>query len=434
MSLVQRMVIRNKFLPFFAASVAVFVGSLLIAIGILLVYKFVNGDVSGPMEFVRHYLFSDFSQMVYLALTDNPYDSNGFSTIYLPLNLLLLYPFALICKSCPVFHSLDNYYGDAEERYVQTLEYNSAVLGTWQFWVSFVLYAIIHLALIAIVLYKMRQWGNVGEFACAFGALLFSSFIIVGLVRGTNVLQTLLLSLIFVWLYRHPNKFYRELALLCLAAAGTMKFYPLLLGALLIREKRYWESVRVGLYFLVLSLLPFVIFGDIISALKFYVANVYEFVNLNGKVGTCVNFSVYSVFQYFFSLFGLRRSLIARIISIIAIVVTAVFCITCALLTKSRFASLTVVCCGMMLITPVSYYYVSMFFVIPLVYFIDEWKGFDKLRKWLYGIFFCFFAFLPLSVTAWYIPQCFIMLVILVVEFRSVVKDRFKVTACTGDN
>ena len=56
------------------------------------------------------------------------------------------------------------------------------------------------------------------------------------------------------------NRRKREFAIVCLAIASALKLYPAILGILLIRDKRYEDCIKAMIYFLILFVIPFLIF------------------------------------------------------------------------------------------------------------------------------------------------------------------------------
>ncbi|MGN1235424.1 MAG: hypothetical protein ACI4U2_05555, partial [Christensenellaceae bacterium] len=95
----------------------------------------ISAVYGGPDEawtFLKKVAASDFGQVVFFTLSKNPYQGEFF-TVYTPLNFLLAYPFALICKGNGIFYRLSELGVD---------EYNTLAVGTWEFWVAYVLFVI----------------------------------------------------------------------------------------------------------------------------------------------------------------------------------------------------------------------------------------------------------------------------------------------------
>ena len=94
-----------------------------------------------------------------------------------------------------------------------------------------------------------------------------------------------------------------------------------------------------------------------------------------------------------------------------------------ALFSRSRARALLGIVLGILTVTPVSYYYVTMLLILPLVIMVDEWKTFDKPSRIIYTVLFLGLGFLPTSVMAWYIPQIIYIVFVLFFEAAHLVKD-----------
>ncbi len=412
---------KNKYLALFLINVVVMILGLIV--GLPIAIKVYGG--SGFLTFVKQNLFSDFGQVLYFSLTDNPYVSN-FPTIYLPLTFLFVKPFALICKGDDRFFALDNLtiYGDGTYNYQELLNYNSSIIGTWQFLVAFLLFFGICLAVIGLLLYKLRKWDKKADFIFAYSGAIISSLIMFGIVRGTNVFLGLIFILLFIKFYKSEKWYLREISYVCLAIAGMIKIYPLLFGVLLLKEKKFLESLRVALYFAVLAIIPFAFYeGGLIANLQTYVGNVFSFTREGRRMREGINMSVVSLFNVFFNRICLVQGKWTTVVGYVFTGIFLAMVVFVSIRSKLNFMTTTIICMGMLVLFPVSYYYIAMFMVIPLLYLIDEWKDLGKNEKIIYAVFYGIISFLPLSVTAWYIPQTVIMLGLIVWETYKSIKE-----------
>ena len=96
-------------------------------------------------------------------------------------------------------------------------------------------------------------------------AFLVSEVCIFGLERGNVVVLSTAATLFFLFAYDSESKLMRELALLALAFAFSIKLYPLAFAWFLLMEKRFKEFLRCGLYAVLLLILPSFFFGGPIS-------------------------------------------------------------------------------------------------------------------------------------------------------------------------
>ena len=410
--MIKRLYEKNKYLPLFIAYSLVV---LLIVVGVLIIFPIMEGGLKPAFAFISKYLMSDFGQVMYFTLSENPY-VNNFPTMYLPLNFIFMYPFALICKTDPSFMKLDNIsIIDGTYSYEELLAYNAEILSGWQFWVASISFFAICLAIIGLLVYRLRKWQSKTNFILWYGAVCFSAFFAFGLFRGTNVFIALIFILLFILLYKSEKFWQREIAYVCLAIAGVLKIYPLLFGVLLLKEKKFLESLRVALYSVIFAVLPFAIYGNVIENLSEFISNLFTFTHGENRMGDAMNISVFSFVCWLFGLFKLSGTFVSVMGYLITVILFGC-CILVAIKSKSKFVATSVIAVGMLSLAPVSYYYVSMFMVIPLAFLLDEWKLLEKSDKKWYAIFYGIMSLVPLSATMWYIPQCVFMIILLVWE------------------
>lgn len=95
-----------------------------------------------------------------------------------------------------------------------------------------------------------------------FGMLVLFSFPVLYMLERGNILIWSVLAVLYYALYYDSEKpLQRELALLALAFAFSLKLYPALLGWLLVADKRYKDAIRCAIYAILLLVLPSFFFG-----------------------------------------------------------------------------------------------------------------------------------------------------------------------------
>lgn len=204
--------------------------------------------------------------------------------------------------------------------------------------------------------------------------------------RANLIFVVLLFLMGFVFLKDSPKSWQLQAALLCLAAAANIKFYPAVFGLLLLREKRWDDILRVTLYSLTLFIAPFFLYGglgrltDLYSNLKAGVSHTNTFgfgffVDLHNTLRLLYYlafgaekealFKVYSYLGWFFLLWGGAATLFV----------------------KARWKAVALVSCLMILIPGISYFYTLIFLLIPGMLFLDD--NAEKTKKdYLYLILF----------------------------------------------
>lgn len=104
--------------------------------------------------------------------------------------------------------------------------------------------------------------------------------------RGNSLIWTVLAVSAYLFYYNDKSVWKRELALLSLAFAFSLKLYPAILGLPLLADKRYKDGARCAAYGLILLLLPSLCFGGPKCFLWIY-QNIRSFSsNAGGALGT----------------------------------------------------------------------------------------------------------------------------------------------------
>jgi len=88
--------------------------------------------------------------------------------------------------------------------------------------------------------------------------------------------------------YDSESKVLREIGLICLAFAFSLKLYPVVFGWFLIADKRYKDAVRCALYGVAMLLIPSFFFGGPIFCLVQVLKNIFGFSTGTGNTITKV--------------------------------------------------------------------------------------------------------------------------------------------------
>lgn len=99
---------------------------------------------------------------------------------------------------------------------------------------------------------------------------LFSFGYLVAFERGNIVVFAFICTVFFIIGRHSDNPVKRELSYISLALAAGLKLYPALYGLLLIKEKKWKESLRTVLYGVLAVVLPCFLFDEKIAALKIW--------------------------------------------------------------------------------------------------------------------------------------------------------------------
>lgn len=226
--------------------------------------------------------------------------------------------------------------------------------------------------------------------------LLIASYPFVYVIeRGNIILITLFFCFIFVCGYRSENKTIRYLSYFALAIATGFKIYPLLLGALIIRESRYKEAVAccvMGACMLFLPFLltdggPLILLNNIFNYVKIEVP--FGFININQLTLTI-----------------LIPFLSNSTIDIISYIIVAImYVVTFAIVFFDKeiefWKLLTMICCCMILGPGVGTSYLFIYLFLPLIFFLNEGGSMSRCKIFYVICFVIIFALLPGFATRW---------------------------------
>ncbi len=175
--------------------------------------------------------------------------------------------------------------------------YNDTAFNERYTWADYfspiMLVLLVSLALSLVLFYIIYSRINVSsnrfKFLFAFFAI-FNLPLLYTLERGNIILLCLVSLLVYALTYNSENKLYREIGLLALAFAFSIKLYPVVFGWLLLADKRIKDALRCALYGLVMLVLPSFFFGGPVCF--YYLANnILNFSSGSGSMlGRILNF------------------------------------------------------------------------------------------------------------------------------------------------
>ncbi|TXJ49086.1 glycosyltransferase 87 family protein [Brachyspira aalborgi] len=188
-------------------------------------------------------LFADFYNILRYIAERNPYfnEINGVAEkIYFPIAYLILYPFSL-------FRDYSN---------MSLYEVQTDAISN----LSLVIFISFEILLFFIYLNKMNKQDKYSNLIIIL--IFFSSIILVSIERANLAFLTSSFVVIFIIYYKSDNKIERLIGLIALGLASALKIYPVLLGFLLLQERRYKDILIGSLITLSLIFLPFLFFEN----------------------------------------------------------------------------------------------------------------------------------------------------------------------------
>jgi len=149
---------------------------------------------------------------------------------YPPFPIILFYPFGVLLKAGGIAYTF----------------------------MSIFLFLMIPTILISFLIYELKNGSKFKKLLIVF-LLLFSGIYLTSLERANIIFYSAAAILYYLAFYRDKNKIFREISLIALAFAASIKIFPALLAILLLVEKRYFDTFKAFLYALILSITPFLI-------------------------------------------------------------------------------------------------------------------------------------------------------------------------------
>lgn len=396
---------------FFAATVTATFISLLAA---LLYYVYAFAALSAGNRSFDWLLgiFSDFAYIMNVSLSESPYVAEDSS--YPPFAIFALYPFALICKGV---------FAKYADQVLTVDELTSRLTLHGEFWIAISLFFAV--CSIAIVTALTRLFGLAPKDALKIGVItLVCAPTAFAVMRGNTIYFALIFTVLFLILEKSRSAVIREIGYLFLVLAGLIKIYPLFFGVFLLCKKRIWASVRIALYSILLFLSSFLLFRGSADLLPFF-KNLGGFASSDTRLTAPNNLSLASLLCKTANLLGrgftetdaFRISVTAILLATFAI--SAVF----AILTRSTFSRYVIVSSVIILIPPISYFYVLIFALLPFIQFIREYESFGVRKQRACTLAFLFLFLTPTMLPQNYIVHSLVAIAMLAAELISVANE-----------
>ncbi len=355
-------------------------------------------------------IFSDFVQVMSFSLADSPYSGNAASS-YPPVAIIILYPFALICKS--VFAK----YPSHENMDVAELTANLELHP--QFWIAFLLFFFICTLSIVFLISRIYKL----DLKCTLKMIItvsFSAPFVYTVLRGNIIYFALIFTLLFLLFHNSKNPWLRELALISLAIAGCLKIYPLFFGVYLLNKKKIFASFRVAVYFALI----FFISLKLLPGSAGFVDNLQGFMSDAERFISFLNLSLTALIYkivYIFSPTAAASSAF-DIFNLVMIGIVFICATVTAVVTRSNLSRAVICTAIIMLIPSVSYFYVLIFSIIPFMEYLKEYNNLSKKNRITYGCLLMFLMFTPILFSLFLLPHSLIIIFMMVYEQLRVVR------------
>ncbi len=157
----------------------------------------------------------------------------------------------------------------------------------WVEYISPMMLVLIYTAAFALIFFFLVYTGLQNGSRLKKAAFAFFAFFSVPMLymteRGNMVMFCMISLLIYAMTYHSESKAYREIGLVALAFAFSLKLYPVVFGWLLIADKRWKDALRCAIYGLLMLVLPSFFFGGP-KCLVWVIGNIFDFSSGNGSI------------------------------------------------------------------------------------------------------------------------------------------------------
>ena len=379
-------------------------GAFIAMLCILALYFFDSRFFDGQLA-----VFSDFVEIMNVSIEDSPYLLEGSS--YPPFAIIILYPFALICKN--VFSSLAG----------QTLSVNELtlkLLDTYQFWISICLFFIICTTIIICLVSKKYELRGSNLFKVSSIIVLSAPFIYT-VARGNSILIALIFVMLFLLFKDNKKPILRELSYVCLAISGCLKIYPLFFGVFLLKDKKVLASLRVAAYFFIIFFASFFFFAGDLNDWTEFTENLGGFMSNETRLTGFNNLSISALIFKVIHVFAPNLTAESTVFSVLNIIIIALIFLlstVAAVATKNDFSRLLICSAIVVLIPSISYFYVIIFTLLPFLELLI--KG-NKEKKYYYSFLFLYISLFVIP--SFFIPHSIIIIALLIFEVLKVLKN-----------
>ena len=204
--------------------------------------------------------------------------------------------------------------------------------------------------------------------------------------RGNILIFTYVASVLFIAGYRSKNPVTRHLSYICLAIAAATKIYPVVLGLLVLREKKWKDTLWCVIYGAAFCILPFFFIGGI-PELLLYIRNITTSIGKNAVnfLGWILNYSnvLAGWSEELLGTAAIGRSFASSTIYIVTALLAA-----CALFAKERWKAVLAVCLIIILFPGYTVAYCGVFYTVPLLLLLAD--SHSNKRDYVYAILLAF--------------------------------------------
>lgn len=305
--------------------------------------------------------FMDFFNVLKYISTGDPYHYIAYNSLaekaYPPFSYMILIPFSLISDA---------------------LHQDPFVMRGTQFgMMSLFLFVGISVLLFALLLYRYTEGSGFVKTAVLL-ALFSSGINIFSIERANTVILAAAFLAAFLFWYQSDSRLLRELSYIALACSAGLKVFPAVFGILLLKDKRWFGSIRTVLYGLLLFFLPFLFFKG-------------GFANVTQMFGNMfLNSDEYMfrepVFRFGFLPFamasGIGNERVFLVLGYVLLVLSLLLC----LVFKEKWKAVLLITCAVMTAPVNCSYYCGLYLFAAILLFLNAEE--HPIIDWIYLLLF----------------------------------------------
>ncbi len=260
--------------------------------------------------------------------------------------------------------------------------------------VVFFTYMLVSLVLFVLIICKVYSKDKRESMAFAL-IVIFSLPFFFCIERGNSILLCTDFLLMFYYGYRSEDKLTRNLALICLAIATSMKIYVVCFGLLLLREKRYKDAIVCCIYGALVFFVPFLLFAEGNRSVFVLIHNILNASNEFSFDHYGYKLNISSITDIFVRITNLDFTVLNLPLMVLSLIPLAY-----GFFSKNfeRWKVSCLLCMCMIMLPSFSYTYMLMFLIVPLLDFLDYSRKQKTLTVWDVLYLICFILlFIPFS-------------------------------------
>ena len=248
----------------------------------------------------------------------------------------------------------------------------------------FVLCAILTFALV----FRVTRNGSVNRRLMFAASCSLSVPILYMLERGNILILCVLALLVYAFSHDSESRAVREIGLLALAFAFSLKLYPAVFGWFLIADRRYKDALRCAIYGVAMLILPSFFFGGPIFVIKTMYENITVWSSGSGN-------EMLRAMQAL-GLSELWQSVINALIAVWILVCAACFALSPFLRPNEAWKTWVLGCITILCVPSLTALYTWGFLLIPLILLSDR-ESFSPRRAAYLILITVPFMFLPIG-------------------------------------